>query len=299
MKILNIWINIEENIYNEFLIDDYRVYLKVQGLTQETIIFYIKYIIRFINYSKIIKLETFNNHLKIKISYNKLFDRTLKNSTLDKFRKALIKYYSFLTENEITEKNYWKQLTKVKQSKSLPSSLRDEDIETINNYILQKYKIDFFRYRAYIMFNTILNTWLRRNELVHLKKEDIYQQYIKVKCGKWSKDRLVYISKSFSKQLKDYVEIQDKSEEFIFCNSSWKQITNDWINRLFRSIQKGSWIKVYPHLVRHTYASLCVKRWINIYTLQQQLWHTDLKTTSIYLYLNSKENWEEIQKLNI
>ena len=106
MKIPTTSINIEAKTLEEFLIDDYRVFLKVQGLTCETIMFYMKYILRFINYSKIDSLESFNNNLKIKISYNKLFDRNLKNSTLDKFRKTLIKYYSFLVENEIVEKNY-------------------------------------------------------------------------------------------------------------------------------------------------------------------------------------------------
>jgi len=299
MKIPTTSINIEAKTLEEFLIDDYRVFLKVQGLTCETIMFYMKYILRFINYSKIDSLESFNNNLKIKISYNKLFDRNLKNSTLDKFRKTLIKYYSFLVENEIVEKNYWRQLTKVKQSKSLPGSLSDNEIEVINNYILQNYKIDFYRYRTYMIFNTILNTWLRRNELTQLKRKNVTSQYIKIENWKGQKDRIVYIPKSFSKQLLDYLEIQDKNNEYVFCNGSWKQITNDWINRLFRHLKKWVGIVVYPHLVRHTYASLCVKRWINIYTLQQQMGHTDLKTTSIYLYLNSKESREEVQKLNI
>jgi site-specific recombinase XerD len=106
MKIQIIDINIDIELYNEFLIDDFRIYLKVQGLSQETLKFYIAYLVRFINYSKISSLNTFDNYLKIKISYNKLFDRTLKNSTLDKFRKSLIKYYAFLIENEVVEKNY-------------------------------------------------------------------------------------------------------------------------------------------------------------------------------------------------
>lgn len=291
--------NIDTDVFDNFLIDDYRIYLKIQWLTQETIIFYIKYITRFIRYSNINNIDCFTKHLRIKISYNKLFDRKLKNSTLDKFRKSLIKYYSFLTENEITDKNYWRQLSKIKLSKTLPSSLSENDIEIINQYILKGYKIDFFRYRSYMVFNIILNTWIRRNELIHIKKENITPQYVKVVNWKGQKDRIVYISKSFSRELSEYIDIQNKNSEYVFCSSSWTQLRNDSINRIFKSIQNWSWIKVHPHLVRHTYASLCVKRWVNIYTLQQQMWHTDLKTTSIYLYMNSKESWEEIQKLSI
>lgn len=299
MKIHILWTNIDEEIFNQFLIDEFRIYLKIQWLTQETILFYIKYIVRFIQYSKLTRIDNFSNFLSIKIAYNKLFDRNLKNSTLDKFRKSLIKYYNFLTENEITDKNYWKQLTKIKLSKSLPNSLSEGEINTINQHILQNYKRDFFRYRAYMVFNTIINTWVRRKELIQIKKENVTNQYIKIENWKWQKDRIIYISKNFARELSEYIDIQNKNNEYLFCTSSWTPLRNDSVNRIFKTIEKGSWVKVYPHLVRHTYASLCVKKWINIYTLQQQMGHTDLKTTSIYLYLNSKENWEEIQKLHI
>jgi len=298
MKLKDTNIHIDVSVARKFLLDDYRIFLKIQWLTQETILFYIKYIYRFINYSKLDDVNDFQNNLKIKVSYNKLFDRELKNSTLDKFRKTLIKYYLFLIDNNIVTTNYARTFTKVKIPRSLPHSLSENEVEIINQYILQNYTIDFYRYRSYMLFNCVLNTGLRRNELTRLKRENITQKYIKVQNGKGQKDRLVYISKNFYNQLVDYLDIQVKNDEYVFCNSSWNKLTNDAINRIFRSIGKWAWVNVYPHLVRHTYASTCVKRGVNIYTLQQQMWHTDLKTTSIYLYLNSRESWEEIQKIN-
>lgn len=298
MRLKDTGIHVKEELIREFLLDDYRVFLKVQWLTYDTIWFYISYIHRFFLYSKITEIKDFNNLLKIKVAYNKLFDRDIKNSSVDKYRKSLLKYYSFLVENEIVEKNYAKQLTKVKIAKQLPSSLSENDIERINSHILQYYTLDFYRYRAYMIFNIILNTGLRRSEVIKLKKASITPQYIKVINGKGQKDRIIYIPKAFSKQLQDYLEIQNKNEEFVFCTPDGRQLWVNGVNRIFRSLRKELNINVYPHLVRHTYASLCVKRGINIYTLQQQMGHTDLKTTSIYLYLNSRENWEEIQKLS-
>lgn len=291
--------NFDEKIASEFLIDDYRLYLKVQWLTYSTIDFYLKYLRRFINYSKIKKLDTFNSEIQIKVSYNKLFDRKLKNNTFDKFRKSIIKYYDFLKEYKYVKENYWRNLLKMKKEKSLPTSLEEKDIDIIYNFIIKNYKIDFYRYRTYFIFLTFINTWVRRSELVNLKKEDIYDQYIKVINWKWSKDRIIYITKKYSKEIKEYIELQDKNDVYLFCNKSWKKLIPDAINSILSYIKKWTWIKIHPHLLRHTYASLCVKRGINIYTLQQQLGHTDLKTTSIYLYLNNKENWDEIQKFKI
>jgi len=291
--------NYDTEIANKFLYDDYRLYLKIQWLTYETIDFYIKYINRFIINSEFEKLDIFKSELRIKVSYNKLFHKENKNSTYDKYRQSIIKYYNFLKELEYVNINYWKTLLRVKKESSIPSSLNESDIEIILNYIINNYKIDFYRYRAYFIFYTLLNTWLRRWELASLKKENIYKDYIKVIKWKWRKDRIIYISKKFSKEINEYLEIQDKNNEYVFTLPNWEQITKDWITRVVSQLQKWTGIKIHPHLIRHTYASLCIKRGINIYTLQQQMWHSDLKTTSIYLYMNSRENWEEIQKLNI
>lgn len=61
MKIHTTCINIDTDILETFLLDDYRIFLKVQWLTHETILFYLKYILRFIRYSKLDKLDTFSN----------------------------------------------------------------------------------------------------------------------------------------------------------------------------------------------------------------------------------------------
>lgn len=298
MKLQDLTIHFDEEVVNEFLLDEYRVFLKTQWLTINTIDFYISYLQRFIRYSKLKELDEFKNFLKIKVAYNKLFDRTLKNNTLDKYRKSLIKYYSFLIDNEMCESNFWRKLLKVKIPKQLPSSLSLEDINTINEFILKDYEIDFYRYRAYMIFNTFLYTGLRKFELILLKKKNIDTKFIKVESWKGQKDRIIYISQKFSKLLQDYLKIQDKNDEYLFCKADWWQLNINWIDWLFKRIKDKTQIKVYPHLLRHTYASMCVKKWINIYTLQQQMGHTDLKTTSVYLYLNSRENWEEVQKLS-
>lgn len=299
MKIRELQVHLKEEIISTFFFDEYRVFLKAQWLTISTIEFYIKYINRFINYSKLETINDFNNFLKIKVSYNKLFDRKLKNSTLDKFRKWLVKYYNFLIDMEVVENNYAKKLTKVKIPKQLPNALSEDDIKKVKEYILNNYKIDFFRYRTYMLFETLLYTGMRRSEIVNLKRENITSQYIKVVNGKGQKDRIIYINKTFSKKIQDYLQIQKKNLEYVFCTSSGKQLNTHSVNKIFRVIKKNTEIEIHPHLIRHTYGSLCVKRGINIYTLQQQMGHTDLKTTSIYLYLNSTENWEEMQKFKV
>jgi len=108
MRIDNIPWNFNEDIVYTFLLNNYRLFLKIQWLTNTTIHFYIIYLHRFIIYTKIKNLDTFKSKLQIKVWYNRLFKKELKNSSFDKFRKAIIKYYYFLKEYWHVEKNYWK-----------------------------------------------------------------------------------------------------------------------------------------------------------------------------------------------
>lgn len=291
--------NFDISLYKSFLFDEYKSYLKIQWLTIDTQKFYLDYINRFIEYSKFDNISCFDSLLKLKVWYNNLPNKWISNNTINKYYLSIVKYSNFLLDNQLIKNKHYLKLQKVKITKSLPNSLSSENIEIINNHLLKSYKIDFYKYRNYTIFQTFLNTWIRRNELASLKKEDVFNQYIKINNWKWNKDRIVYITKEFSKLLNDYLIIQSKNKEFVFCDYKWSKLDRDAISKIFTRIQNQTKIHLSPHLFRHTYASLCVRKWINLYTLQQQLWHTDLRTTSIYLYLNSRENWEEIQKLNM
>jgi site-specific recombinase XerD len=294
----SIWMNFEKEIFDEFKFEDFILTLKIQWLAFETQQYYLKYIKNFITHRKFLKIWDFNNLIKLRFAYYKLTDKWILNNTIAKYYKCIRKYYLFLKEIEIADKILIDDLKKVKVSKSLPKALSEEDVIEIRKYLKWK-NTNFTDIRDYLIFETFINTWIRRSELKNLKLENVSKNSISIVNWKWWKDRIVYISNSFSRIVNDY--ILHVKEKFDYKNSNYLfwDLSKEWINLVISRISRFSKIKIHPHLLRHTYASLCIKKWVNLYTLQQQMWHTDLKTTSVYLYLNSRENWEEIQKLQI
>lgn len=297
MKKLNIWISMNIETYNEFRFEEYLLHLKIQWLTYQTLRYYIGYIKNFIEYTDLNNIEDFNNLLKLRFAYYSLSDKSIKNNTISKYYKCIRKYYLFLKEIEVVDKILIDEIKKVKMTRSLPKSLSEEQVIQIRESLKKKNK-KFIDVRDYVVFETFLNTWVRRAELQKFQIKDVYKGYLMVHSGKGNKDRIVYISNTFSRLIRDYISLvkeKDFNEEsYLF---GWLSV--EWVSLLIRRISRLSEVKFSPHLLRHTYASLCILKWVNLYTLQRQLWHSDLKTTSIYLYLNSKENWEEIQKLDI
>lgn len=294
------YVQVPEEFAQCFYLQDYLSHLRIQWLTQDTINYYIQFIYRFIRKADFTTYKDFDNFLKVKFWYFNLADGKIWNNTLYKQYKCIKKYCDFLKDNELISSIHITKIPKVRTTTPLPKSLSEEDILKIREQVL-KMNIHswFLQMRNYMILETLLYTGMRRIELTQLKRSGIFDTHILIEQWKGQKDRIIYIPKSFSKQLKDWLEIQTKNMEYVFCDTSWNPISRNAVSCVFHRLEKAAWFKVHPHLLRHTYASMCVKKGINLYTLQQQMGHTSLKTTSIYLYLNSKENHEEMQKLRI
>lgn len=294
------YLTISEDFDTKFLLSDYLSHLRIQWLTQDTIEFYLQVLERFIRFSEFKSHNDFNSFIKIKFAYYALSKRKIGNNTISKYYKCIKKYSEFLKENELVDKIYISQIQRVKVANPMPKALNEEDVRKMREQIMKMNPNNsFLQMRNYMIVETLIYTGIRRVELTQLKRKNIFDTYILIEQGKGQKDRIIYIPKSFSKQIKDWLEIQKRNNEYVFCGVWWGQLSRNAISCVFHRLEKVVWFKVHAHLLRHTYASICVKRGINLYTLQQQMGHTSLKTTSIYLYLNSKENHEEMQKLQI
>ncbi len=63
-----------------------------------------------------------------------------------------------------------------------------------------------------------------------------------------------------------------------------------------KKIRQKSGIHFYPHLLRHTFATLMLEGGCNIYALSKMLGHSDIKTTTIYLAATTAHLQEQIRK---
>ncbi|NPA40576.1 MAG: site-specific integrase, partial [Thermodesulfobacteria bacterium] len=68
--------------------------------------------------------------------------------------------------------------------------------------------------------------------------------------------------------------------------------------QLERACRKAGLKKVFPYMLRHTFAVLCLKSGIDIYDLKEMLGHSDIKTTERYLHTTGIHLKQSIEKLN-
>ena len=123
--------------------------------------------------------------------------------------------------------------------------------------------------------------------MVNLKKTDIDFQTKEVHLfGKGSKHRISYINARAEVALKKYWNSMEVDIDSVISTirKPYRGVTKTQIEQIVRKIGERSGIgrNLYPHLIRHTTATMSLERGMNVTELQKMLGHEKLDTTMIY-----------------
>lgn len=293
-----------EKFDNQFEIKLFRQELLIEWLSQYTVSFYLSYIHSFIAKNPDIKVQDFWKIIFIKSSLNRLKELWLAQTTMIHYYNVLNKYCKFLLLMKVIEYNPITDIKKPRKPKKIPESLTEDKIDIIFNHLSSDIKCDsrddFTKMRWYMIIYILLNSWIRRKELLNLTFDCIEWNKLFIKDWKWMKDRIVIVNnktKNIINEWKNFLSKFSNNLKYVIpLDCKWQnKYTSDWLSWYFRRLSNVLWFKIYPHLLRHTYASLSILNWINIFTLKSQLWHSSLNTTQLYLSLTSDTMQKEIE----
>ena len=147
-----------------------------------------------------------------------------------------------------------------------------------------------------VILMTLYATGIRRAELARLKVSDIDSQrmIIRIRAGKGRKDREVMLSPKLLETLREHWR-RHKSTERLFPggvhHTSKHPITTKVAWHACREAAKRAGIKkrVYPHILRHCFATHLLEAGTDLRTIQLLLGHGDLEETTIYLHLSKRQ----------
>ena len=167
-----------------------------------------------------------------------------------------------------------------KRNKTIPEILTPDEIKKMIG------TTDNIKHK--LILKILYGCGLRVSEIVNLKKSDLdfSQKLIHIKLAKGKKDRFVKIPESVLNDLKNYVELE-KSEILFPSNRSGK-LTTATIQAIVENSAKKAGIKkrVYPHLLRHSFATHLLEQGTDLRIIQKLLGHSDIKTTQIYTQIS-------------
>ncbi len=154
---------------------------------------------------------------------------------------------------------------------------------------------------------TAYATGLRRAELAHLKVSDVDSQrmVIHVQGGKGRKDRDVMLSPKLLEALRTYWRgLRRKPKVWLFPGNRWHTAVHPittkvvWSACRIAARRAGITKRIYPHLMRHCFATHLLEAGADLRTIQVLLGHRDLEETTIYLHLSQKHLGETTSPLD-
>lgn len=131
---------------------------------------------------------------------------------------------------------------------------------------------------------------LRRSELINLKLSDIdsSRMVVKINGGKGKKDRYVQLPKKVLKILRIYYK-EFQPRQYLFEGKDENQYSTTSVLKVIKAagIRAGIKKRVYPHILRHSFATHHLEQGTDLRYIQVWLGHTQSKTTEIYTHVSN------------
>ncbi len=144
---------------------------------------------------------------------------------------------------------------------------------------------DFLSIRNSAMFLILVDTAIRFGELLSLTVDSVdLKRQVLVVNGKTG-ERYVRFGNMTAKALWKYLVIRAKlngSHNALWCDRYGNSFSGRGIDGLFRALGKKAGIKLHPHLLRHTGATLFLKNGGSPFECQYLLGHHSLEMTKRY-----------------
>lgn len=216
--------------------------------------------------------------------------RNWKPITFITYHKNLNVFFKWALKHHYVQINPFESIEKPKLEKRLPTRLtKQEATHLLESVRCIRWRHPFLKARNVAIFSMFLYCGLRKGELLRLKTTDVdlTNMIISIHLGKGNKDRVVPIPYQLKPILQQYLE--ERSLLGKFCSYFYvsfatdRNFTEDGFKHMIDEVKKKSKIFFYPHMLRHTFATLMLEGGCDIYALSKMMGHSDIKTTTIYL----------------
>lgn len=233
----------------------------------------------------------------------KLHRQGLSGKSLQRWLSTIRSLFSFLCRHKRASQNPAIGVPAPKIAKRLPKTLNVDEINQLLDVKVVHPKTDdangsSFKTKALdsrdiAMMELMYACGLRLSELSGLNLQHIdWQQQTVVVTGKGQKQRQVPFGKKAKEAinlwLKQRGTMVEENEVALFISQRGHRLSNSSIQKRLKkmALTNGLNTNVYPHMLRHSFASHILESSKDLRAVQELLGHANLSTTQIYTHLD-------------
>lgn len=218
-------------------------------------------------------------------------DRGLEPTSVSRELVAIRMFHRFLAQEGRLKEDVTEALEAPKLWKHLPEYLSLKEVEAM----LQApnlHKPQGIRDQA--ILELMYATGIRASEVTRLNVTylSFEQGYLRV-LGKGDKERMVPVGRAAQKSVTRYLSrvrtawLKGRPEEALFVTRLGRRMSRVSVWSLFKKYAKEAGLKkkIYPHILRHSFATHLLENGADLRVVQELLGHSDIATTQIYTHV--------------
>jgi integrase/recombinase XerD len=207
---------------------------------------------------------------------------------------ALKIFFRFATAQGWVAKDPTDSLVLPRIERYLPETLNELQIEQLLDSVDQQAPLGL-RDRA--MLELLYASGLRISELAGAKLENLNLEEGVVRVtGKGNKTRLVPVGRKACAALAAYLErerpqlVRPRTGSEVFLSVRGARLTTVRIWQIVKAVARRSGLEanVYPHLLRHSFATHLLGNGADLRIIQEMLGHADISTTQVYTHVDQQ-----------
>ena len=271
-------------------LEAYLIYIaSVRNLSSNTVESYKRDLLKLVKYLQELGIASYSETTESVCSswIGNLFAANNNPKSIQRHLSSAKGFFKFLLKNQIIESSPFDLISGPKAAKHLPDVLSPEDVEVLMNFKPS----NNLEIRDLAIIELMYSSGLRVSETSAVNLNDFEEdmQFLRV-LGKGSKTRLVPIGRFAKQAIQNWLIERQKIHiisDALFVNLKGGRITTRSIQlRLKRLALKQGLPPVYPHMLRHSFATHMLESGGDLRTIQELLGHSSLSTTQIYTKLD-------------
>lgn len=224
-----------------------------------------------------------------------LKDRGLKKTTVAIHHRVLQALFNWLVEEGYLKRAPTDRISSPRTPKKFPYVLDDQQVSTLLNLAKAKSK-SWVGYRNYTIVVTFLDVGLRLNELINLELGDlsIPNRSLKVH-GKGAKDRICFMGSRCHKTLRRWIKMRSSQgriwDDTVFIYQRGERMKHRYVQQIIADLKEDAGlegVRVSPHTLRHTAATLAVQNGLDVFSLKRQFGWEQVDTAMKYVHMSGR-----------
>ena len=147
---------------------------------------------------------------------------------------------------------------------------------------------------------TVCGTGIRVSEVSYITVEAVKRGRTEVNLK--GKVRVIFLSEKLCRKLLKYIKKQEITTGEVFLTGNGKGLSRRQIWREMKGLCESAGVeatKVFPHNLRHLFATAYYKVSRDIVKLADVLGHSSIETTRIYLKTTGEEHTRHLEKMGL